>query len=102
MLARQGVPRWAGVIISYVAVVVTIWALVAYALPPISRQAREFIEALPGLGATLADVEVNQAVGVVTDLILAATTSLFDALGASAVKVGARWITSRIWAGMPS
>lgn len=39
--------------------------------------------------ATLADVEVNQAVGVVTDLILSATTTLFDALGASAVKVGA-------------
>jgi alkylation response protein AidB-like acyl-CoA dehydrogenase len=39
--------------------------------------------------ATLADVEVNQAVSVVTDLILNATTSLFDALGASAVKVGA-------------
>ncbi|MCJ2013643.1 acyl-CoA dehydrogenase family protein [Methylobacterium sp. J-076] len=39
--------------------------------------------------ATLADVEVNQAVGVVTDLVLAATTALFDALGASAVKTGA-------------
>ncbi len=38
--------------------------------------------------ATLADVEVNQAVSVVTDLILTATTGLFDALGASAVKVG--------------
>ena len=37
---------------------------------------------------TLADVEVNQAVSVVTDLVLGATTSLFDALGASAVKVG--------------
>ena len=31
---------------------------------------------------TLADVEVNQAVGVVTDLVLQATTTLFDALGA--------------------
>ncbi len=38
--------------------------------------------------ATLADVEVNQAVSVVTDLVLTATTALFDALGASAVKVG--------------
>ncbi|XYD12306.1 monooxygenase (plasmid) [Methylobacterium sp. NMS12] len=37
---------------------------------------------------TLADVEVNQAVSVVTDLVLQATTSLFDALGASAVKAG--------------
>ena len=35
---------------------------------------------------TLADVEVNQAVSVVTDLVLQATTTLFDALGASAVK----------------
>lgn len=37
---------------------------------------------------TLADVEVNQAVSVVTDLVLQATTTLFDALGASAVKAG--------------
>ena len=37
---------------------------------------------------TLADVEVNQAVSVVTDLVLEATTRLFDALGASAVKTG--------------
>ena len=36
----------------------------------------------------LADVEVNQTVTVVTDLVLAATTGLFDALGASAVKAG--------------
>jgi len=57
LLARQGVPRWVGVIISYIAVVVTIWALVAYALPPISRQSREFIQALPELGAALSDVE---------------------------------------------
>ncbi len=38
--------------------------------------------------SALADVEVNQAVSVVTDLVLAATTGLFDALGASAVKAG--------------
>ncbi|WP_336488526.1 acyl-CoA dehydrogenase family protein [Methylobacterium nigriterrae] len=36
----------------------------------------------------LADVEVNQAVTVVTNLVLDATTGLFDALGASAVKEG--------------
>jgi alkylation response protein AidB-like acyl-CoA dehydrogenase len=36
----------------------------------------------------LADVEVNQAVTVVTNLVLEATTGLFDALGASAVKEG--------------
>lgn len=36
----------------------------------------------------LAVVEVNQAVTVVTNLVLEATTILFDALGASAVKQG--------------
>ncbi|GBD46811.1 acyl-CoA dehydrogenase family protein [Methylopila sp. Yamaguchi] len=36
--------------------------------------------------AALADVEVNQAVTVVTNLILDATTTLFDALGASATS----------------
>ncbi|MEJ1975555.1 MAG: hypothetical protein WDN49_05175 [Acetobacteraceae bacterium] len=36
----------------------------------------------------MADLEVNQAVAVVTDLILDATTRLFDALGASATKRG--------------
>ncbi|GJE55409.1 MULTISPECIES: acyl-CoA dehydrogenase family protein [Methylobacterium] len=34
----------------------------------------------------IADVEINQAVTVVTNLVLEATTALFDALGASAVK----------------
>ncbi len=34
----------------------------------------------------VADLEVNQAVGIVTDLILDATTRLFDGLGASATK----------------
>ena len=57
LLARRGMPRWAGVIVMYVALVAVIWALIAYALPPISRQARELIEHLPELGAALADVE---------------------------------------------
>ncbi len=56
-LSRRGMPRWAGVIVMYVALVAVIWALIAYALPPISRQARELIEQLPELGAALADVE---------------------------------------------
>jgi predicted PurR-regulated permease PerM len=56
-LARRGMPRWAGVIVMYVALVAVIWALIAYALPPISRQATELIEHLPELGASLADVE---------------------------------------------
>lgn len=36
----------------------------------------------------IADLEVNQAVTVITTLILEATTTLFDALGASAAKRG--------------
>ena len=56
-LARRGMPRWAGVIVTYVAVIAVIWGLLAYALPPISRQARELIDQLPELGAALADVE---------------------------------------------
>lgn len=43
----------------------------------------------------LADVEVNQAVTVVTNLVLEATTVLFDALGASAVKAEHR--LDRYW-----
>jgi alkylation response protein AidB-like acyl-CoA dehydrogenase len=35
---------------------------------------------------TLADVEVSQSVKIVTDLILTATTELFDALGSSAAR----------------
>jgi predicted PurR-regulated permease PerM len=56
-LSRRGMPRWAGVIVTYIALVAVIWALIAYALPPISRQATELIEHLPELGASLADVE---------------------------------------------
>ncbi len=56
-LARRGMPRWAGVLVMYVAVVAVVWGLIAYALPPISRQARELIDHLPELGAALADVE---------------------------------------------
>jgi predicted PurR-regulated permease PerM len=57
VLARTGVPRWLGVLVAYAAVVVVVWALVAYALPPISQQASRFIEELPALGAALGDVE---------------------------------------------
>jgi predicted PurR-regulated permease PerM len=56
-LARRGMPRWAGVIVMYVAVVAIIWALIAFALPPISRQGREFLEQLPQFGAALGDFE---------------------------------------------
>jgi len=57
IIARQGVPRWAGVIVAYAALVVIVWGLVAFALPPISAQAREFIDQLPQLGAAVGDLE---------------------------------------------
>lgn len=56
-LARRGVPRWAGVLISYAGVVAVIWAVLAFVLPPITAQAREFVEQLPELGAAIGDVE---------------------------------------------
>ena len=56
-LSRRGVPRWAAVIIMYVAVIATIWGLIAFALPPISRQTSEFLDALPELGAAFVDWE---------------------------------------------
>jgi predicted PurR-regulated permease PerM len=56
-LNRSGVPRWAAVVVSFVAVIAVVWAMIAYALPPISRQTREFIEHLPELGAALANVQ---------------------------------------------
>lgn len=49
-LARAGLPRWAGVLLSYALVVGVLWAIVAYALPPIAAQGRQLIEHLPELG----------------------------------------------------
>jgi predicted PurR-regulated permease PerM len=57
LLARQGMPRWAGVIVTYVGLVAVIWALIAFVLPPIGRQSNEFLEHLPELGASLGDIE---------------------------------------------
>jgi predicted PurR-regulated permease PerM len=56
-LQRLGVPRWVGVLASYVAVVLLVWLLLAYAVPPISRQAREFLQELPQLGQAIAGIE---------------------------------------------
>jgi predicted PurR-regulated permease PerM len=56
-LGRRGIPRWAGVLVSYIAVAAVIWLLIAFALPPISRQTREFIEHAPELGATVSGLE---------------------------------------------
>ncbi|MEZ2410374.1 acyl-CoA dehydrogenase family protein [Bosea sp. RCC_152_1] len=50
--------------------------------------ARDLDEERKDAVSALADLEVNQAVRVVTDLVLGATTQLFDALGASAAKRG--------------
>jgi predicted PurR-regulated permease PerM len=57
LLARQGAPRWAGVLVAYVAVVLVLWAVIAFAVPPIARQTTEFIEHLPAFGAAVGDVE---------------------------------------------
>jgi predicted PurR-regulated permease PerM len=57
LLARRDVPRWAGVLIMYVAVVGLLWLLVAFALPPISRQTREFIAHIPELGSAVSGIE---------------------------------------------
>ena len=56
-LARSGVPRWAGVVIMYAAVVAFVWAILAFALPPLSAQLREFIAQSPQLGEALGGVE---------------------------------------------
>jgi predicted PurR-regulated permease PerM len=56
-LHSRGVPRWAGVLISYAAAVAVIWAVLAFALPPITEQAREFVQQLPELGAAIGDAE---------------------------------------------
>jgi predicted PurR-regulated permease PerM len=54
-LQRRSVPRWAGVLIAYVAVVVLVWVLIAYALPPLAQQSRELIDNLPELSAAITD-----------------------------------------------
>jgi predicted PurR-regulated permease PerM len=56
-LQRRGLPRWTGVLVCYVGVLALIWALVAFAVPPIASQTRDFITHLPELGATLSNVQ---------------------------------------------
>ena len=56
-VARRGIPRWAGVIITYAAAIAVLWAIVAFVLPPITAQAREFVDHLPEWGASIGDVE---------------------------------------------
>lgn len=57
-LQRLGIPRWGGVLLSYVAVAAVVWLVVAYAIPPIARQTREFLAHLPELGSTIEDWQV--------------------------------------------
>jgi predicted PurR-regulated permease PerM len=57
LLQRRGVPRWAGVILSYAGVAALVWALVAFAVPPIASQTRDFISQLPELGASISNVQ---------------------------------------------
>jgi predicted PurR-regulated permease PerM len=56
-LQRLSVPRWAGVLIAYVAVVALIWLLGAFAVPPLAQQSRELIDHLPELGAAITNVQ---------------------------------------------
>jgi predicted PurR-regulated permease PerM len=56
-LQRRGLPRWAGILASCAAVVALVWALVAFAVPPIASQTRDFIAHLPELGSTISNVQ---------------------------------------------
>jgi predicted PurR-regulated permease PerM len=56
-LQRGGIPRWAGILLSYAGIVVLMWGLVAFAVPPIARQTRDFLEHLPELGAAVSNVQ---------------------------------------------
>jgi predicted PurR-regulated permease PerM len=57
VLQRRGLPRWAGVLVCYAGVVALVWALAAFAVPPIANQTRDFISHLPELGAAISNVQ---------------------------------------------
>lgn len=91
-LERRRIPRWLGVLISYALVVGFFWVLLAFALPPISRQTRDFITHLPELGASITNaqnavIEWYRSLPLPADLratidesIRNAETSLIDAI----------------------
>jgi predicted PurR-regulated permease PerM len=56
-IARTGAPRWTGVLVAYAVVIVLVWALVAFALPPLNAQTRQLLADLPAFAAVLGDVE---------------------------------------------
>ena len=69
-LQRWSVPRWGGVLISYAGVVALVWALIAFAVPPIASQTRDFISQLPELGVS--DLERAARAGGVVPVASAA------------------------------
>src|SRR5574338_441231 len=52
-LQRLGIPRWGGVLAMYAIVVALAWLVIAFAIPPIAAQTRQFIDHLPELGASM-------------------------------------------------
>ena len=56
-LQRFRIPRWGGVVISYALVVGLLWGLLAFALPPVASQTRDFLDHLPQLGAAITDAQ---------------------------------------------
>jgi predicted PurR-regulated permease PerM len=56
-LQRRRLPRWAGILVCYVAIIGLGWALIAFAVPPIAAQTRDFIVHLPELGASVTNVQ---------------------------------------------
>lgn len=57
LLHRRGLPRWAGVVAMYALVVAFIWALIAFAVPPVTRQLNEMVTHLPELGDRASDLQ---------------------------------------------
>jgi predicted PurR-regulated permease PerM len=56
ILNRHGVPRWLGVLVSYAGLAAVVWVIIAFAIPPIAEQTREFTDHLPEYGAALGQV----------------------------------------------
>jgi predicted PurR-regulated permease PerM len=57
LLQRRGLRRWIGILVAYAAIVVLAWGLVAFAVPPIARQTRDFVAHLPEFGAAVSNVQ---------------------------------------------
>src|SRR6187397_1465588 len=79
LLARRGVPRWAGILIMYVAGIAVIWVIVAVALPPITEQAREFVDHPPDIRETI-DAQIAASGQIISDLIAALLAPTVNAI----------------------